>query len=88
MVEHRALTSVAGVQILLGLPDRKEIAMGEKVVIYDLCLVYGVQYEGKGYIDMPLGRHTIEVQHLPERIAAPLQVFIQTFEEIRAKKRE
>jgi len=61
--------------------------MSEKVVIYDLCLVYGVQYEGKGYTDMPLGRHTIEVKHLPERIAKQIQIFIQTFEEIRAEKR-
>jgi len=61
--------------------------MSEQVEIYDLRLTYGVQYKGKGYIDIPLGRHTIEVQHFPERISVPLKDFIQAFEEIRAEKR-
>lgn len=61
--------------------------MSERVVIHNMQIAYGVQYEGKGYIDMELGRHILAVQYLPERIAAPLQAFIQALEEARAQPR-
>ena len=58
----------------------------ERVVIYDLQISYGVQYEGKGYTDMPLGRHSFTARYLPEPLVEQLQAFVQRLEEARRRE--
>lgn len=57
----------------------------ERVVVFDLRISYGVRYEGEGYVDMPLGRHTFEAKYLPAEVAEQVQAFVQAVEEAKAK---
>ena len=57
--------------------------MNERIVVFDMQIVYGVQYEGDGYTDMALGRHAFAAHHLPENLAKSLQAFVQALEEAR-----
>lgn len=57
--------------------------MSERVVVFDMQIVYGVQFEGDGYVDMALGRHAFAVEELPESLAKALQAIVQRVEEVR-----